>query len=402
MVSFFIGPNSLTCITIPAGFDGAITSGPKALVGSAPTAGLSVIYYGGMIPSLVVALSLAIHSPAIEGEVVDKSGLPVVGAAVCILDGATGVPVDLETSKPFTDGDTGFEDAMGNLAFALTDEEGAFRFDDVAPGTYRLLAQSWVNAPAPSGLLEVNGAIVHVRGRSAVTVKAEQTTHISLTPLGDAELVLGDHAANDATLLLVSKRPPVGPTILGYPGWPGQFLGSLVAYNRMPDGVTTVRGLPDGDVHVSLFSADNNGGPAAASVKLSTATAMFAKLHFMASWSDGIHGPPPELADVVTHLSKVSREDRMNLFRQASEGMPEMRGMTALGMVEAMMKAAKRTVEYRDGKSATLLELSAALAHLSLMEHMEKRGMRPNPWKAAEVRPATLTERRRDTRRASE
>ena len=269
-----------------------------------------------MIMSLFLSLAAVVTTGQINGEVVDQGGAPVTGAVVLVLDGETGVPIRRNTSAPFPDGDVDMESAMADIAFARTDDDGSFEFSEIPAGDYRLFAQSWIDVPPPSSLLGVNGPIIHVRGTAMISVVAGETTPVRIRPLGDSTLVLGDHAANDETLLLLSTSPTRGDVALGFMAWPGPFLKSLVGFNRMPDGMTTVRGLPQGEIHIAVFSADNNGGHGAASVTLDNDVPMYVKIPIVAPWSNGIHQPPPELEDLTHRVAEWTREQRSAFVRR--------------------------------------------------------------------------------------
>jgi hypothetical protein len=346
-----------------------------------------------IIPPLFLALAAAANTGQIDGEVVDHRGEPVSEAVVCVLDVESGVPVRRETWAAFTDGDGDMESAMMDIAFVRTDEAGRFQLGDVPEGDYRLLAQSWVDATQPSNVLEVNGPIIHLRGTAAVTVAAEETAAVRIRPLGSATLVLGDHAANDETLLVLSTSPPHGDAALGFMAWPGPFLQSMIGFNRMPNGVTTVRGLPEGEIHVALFSADNNPGFGSASLTLAAETPMYLRMPFIAAWSDGIHQPPPALEELTTRVAEWTNAQRAVIAQQWMELFADPEdpdaGLTSRSMARAMLKAADGRVEVSDGVTAPLLDVMAALRYVALKEQLERQGRTPNPWRPAEIRPAT-------------
>lgn len=238
----------------------------------------------------------AIGPAAIIGRVLDADDMPVAGVLVSVCDAATGAPVRNGTWAPFADDPGDVETALMDLAAATTDANGRFRLVDVAPGRYRLLAQSWDAQPTPPNALSTNGRTVRVRGLVEIDLQPGETESVELLPLGTAILILGDHAGNDDTLVMVSLGAPLADPIVGFFAWPGPFLQELVAFNRMPDGVSTIRGLPAGDAHVVVFSADNVPGFGATSVTLDPAWPTCVEIPFVVTWSDGVHSPPPRLA----------------------------------------------------------------------------------------------------------
>jgi hypothetical protein len=63
-------------------------------------------------------------------------------AVVFLLDGKTGLPLASGARGPF-DTTNAHPFQFSDYCHAVTDETSAFRFDDVPPGTYRLVAQAW-------------------------------------------------------------------------------------------------------------------------------------------------------------------------------------------------------------------------------------------------------------------
>ncbi|MFG0283563.1 MAG: hypothetical protein ACF8R7_04005 [Phycisphaerales bacterium JB039] len=343
-----------------------------------------------MLESLVLAALAHAEPGSIGGRVLDGAGAPGAGAAVIVTDAATGVPVRRATWAPFTDGPGDTEAAMADIAFAVTGEDGSFSFGAVEPGEYRLLAQSWVGEPDPPGALEVNAKVVHVRGAAMVELKPGEVERIEMRPLGSATLVLGDHAGNNETLVVVSTAPLRTDPILGFGGWVGPFLQSMAGFNRMPDGETIFRGLPEGEAHVAVFSADNIAGCGGATVTLDDDQPMWVKMPFVVSWSDGVHSPPPRLEELTKAIAELPPEERAALRERYAPELPP--DLTAERLLATASKFRSEQVELPGGQRAAAIDVTTAIAYAALRGRLEKAGRPLNPYRAAEVRPARAEE----------
>lgn len=342
-----------------------------------------------MLTLLLTTLLALADTGSVSGRVLDHAGQPVTDAVVCIMDAESGIPVRRATWRPFPSEADDIEDAVTDIAFVTTDDTGTFKVESIPAGRYRLLAQSWIDQPDPDGVLEVNSKIVHVRGVAVIDLEAAEHEQIEIRPLGTATLIMGDHAPNDGTLVVVSTEPPRADPILAFAGWSGPFMQHMIAANRMPDGVTTFRGLPEGPVHLAIFSTDNVPATGAARVTLSKDWPMWIRIPFVAAWSDGVHEPPPHLEKLTNRIENLPMEDLVRLREQM---MPPDRaeGRSLFAVIGAAARQLDDEFGLPDGTTVRGADLMAAMGYASLRTQFETTGRTPNPYRAAEVRPATL------------
>ena len=196
---------------------------------------------------------------------------------------------------------------------------------------------------------------------------------ITLRADGNGVLHIDQHVGNNETFLLVSSEPLAGDAILGYWAWDARFLGGLLAYNRMPDGVTTVRGLPAGKLYVSMFAADNVPGFANAEVEIKPDQTTRLSTPFVAGWSDGRHDPPPRLQPLFDDfkagkftLAGVLGDERADKFN-----------MYALFQTtSAAFGPLDRVVELPGGGTATVADLLAVKLYGDLQRGVAQRQAR--------------------------
>jgi hypothetical protein len=199
-------------------------------------------------------------SGSLSGSVLDAQDEPVVGAAVILCDSATGIPLATKTYRTLAETILTGGSPM-DVAFAITDQRGEFSFNKIPLGRYALLAQSWPGKDSLKGILEVNGAEVELRGVARdLEVTAESTPSVELRPLGTGVLHVDEQVGNDGVLLVISTAEPRADPILGFVGWGGPFAKNIIGGNRMPKGLTTIRGLPEGTAHAVVFANDDSPG----------------------------------------------------------------------------------------------------------------------------------------------
>ena len=324
---------------------------------------------------------------SIRGTVRAADDAPVPNTIVILCDAATGIPVRRTTWQPFTDTDGDILASAADIATTNTANTGTFAFDAVAPGRYRIVAQSWRDTPRARGPLDVNGTVVHLRGvTDTVDLEPGEFESVDIRPLGDATLVMADLAPNNETLVVVSLAPTTADPILGFAGWNGPFMRSAIGANRMPRGRTTLLGLPAGEVHVAIFSADNVPGWGAATVTLDEDRPTRLDLPFVVAWSDAVHSPPPDLEDLTDTIAAMSEADRIALMRRLG---PEMRDAgSPLAAMAALGPRLDDPVELANGTRSTTGRVVAAIGYASLRAYVESRGRTPNPYRAPESRAA--------------
>jgi len=256
-----------------------------------------------ILSTLLLAPSVAVTAGEIGGQVVDSLQSPVSGATVLLCDQATGIPIDSDTLKPFQRG----TNLPPHLATAVTDERGRFRFHSVSNGLYRLVSQSWTGTPSVRDIFEVHGKEIHLRGAvNSVRVPSPQALDLLIQPPGTASASLNEHFGNDDSLLVISPMPLSTDPILGFTSWQGPFLQHAIGINRMPGGVTYIHGLPEGRIHLSIFSNDNNGGIGEGMIEARAGETVVSEyIPIVCSWSNGRHDPPPPLQATFREMKGI-------------------------------------------------------------------------------------------------
>lgn len=285
---------------------------------TAPSPPLDDAEFAPMLTPLVLTLvGAAASAPtgAITGKVAAVPGLPLAGVEVLLLADATGYPLGRRSKgSVFEPDERGRRDVLGDWWMERTDGTGAFRFDGVPPGTYRLVAQSWrdgdVEAPrqGDEGKPTVLRPAIttDLRGfKGGVEVEGPGPTAIELEPPGDGILVYDRGAPNDDVYLALSLAPLAGDPILGFVAWRGPFAANAVGLVRMQGGQCVVRGVPRRHVHFSVFGNDNTPGFATGSFRGNLRRIHTSSANMVAPWSDGRHDPPERLAPVVAAVREA-------------------------------------------------------------------------------------------------
>lgn len=253
---------------------------------------------------------------AIGGQLATSDGHAVAigDAVVFLLDGESGMPLSPETRRPL---DVQSPEALERLAafdeywHAVTDQQGAFRFDGVPPGTYRLVAQSWGGVAGmargkpkslrtdpgdePTGNLLLHGVAANV------VVQPGQETAATCQRLGDGVLHLVTDPEEPHNYVLLSQSEPLGPPVLGPVAWGPKFIAGVAGITRMETGRLVVEGLPEGRmIHVGLLNYDNSVGLGGGSYQVDAITEV--RLPIYAGWSNGKKDPSPELMELTELL----------------------------------------------------------------------------------------------------
>jgi hypothetical protein len=323
------------------------------------------------------ALGLSVGTLA--GRVVDADGLPVAGATVVPFEREHGLPLHHERLVPFVDVflEDGDDRELMRLVHAVTDAEGHFRIERMPAGAYRVVAQTWDGAEQPvTEPLQTHGELVWLRGViEEVPVPSAAAEDLFLAPLGDATLMVDHDCGNDESLMVVSRAPTSADPVLGFAGWAGPFMRGLLAANRMPDCLTTVRGLPPGKVYAAFFSADNNPGFGDAALELVNGETTRLTQRFVAGWSDARHDPPAALAELVEEVANL--EERPAIFAEIMAAvkaeMDRHPARRPFAMWTAVVPFLDRQVEWPDGRTLRLADLLAADAYVRLQRYVGKR-----------------------------
>ena len=332
---------------------------------------------------LLAILVLTVRSDAagpakfgIAGKVVDVNDKPVEAACVLLCEQESGAPLTKDTSR------TLIQDMIDDkwpleLAFQVTGQEGRFAFEDLPAGEYRLIAQSWIAGAQPfKGPLEVNGTEVVLRGvADHVRVTDVSSPEVVIRPLGTGGIAVRLEDANDDSLLVLSTSPTRVDPILGFVGWGGPFLENMLGGNRGPKGVSVVRGLPEGKVHVALFANDNHPGFGEALVDVRPDITTTVKMPIVAVWSDAHHDPPVRLLPVMKQIQSPDRMADLLMKQGVDLPAPEyitQRQHKIAGYLDCQ-------IELPGGGKADAADVLAALAYLRLRQHrdeMEARSRR--------------------------
>ncbi|MFG0305539.1 MAG: carboxypeptidase-like regulatory domain-containing protein [Phycisphaerales bacterium JB040] len=348
-------------------------------------------------PAILLALccASALGQADVEVRVRDQNGDPAPRSNVVVCHAPTGIPV-LKSGVPFTRQDP--EQSASQILFVQTDRDGLARFEDLPPGSYRVVAQAWEGAPSPFALLDPNGVEVHLRGVSRVFDVPESgenhdagrgedhhaTIRLELAPPGTGVLEMDLRMPNDETLVVVSAAPMGADPVLGFAGWNGDFMRGMLGGNRMPAGRTRFTGLPEGEVHVGVFAGDNVPGFGAATVRIDPERVATLDVPLVVMWASGVHSPPPALEPLAEKISGLAPEQMNDIAKRFRAG-PD----AARGPVHAMASLAPlldETYTFEDGEVATLGEVFAALAYTLMQRTITGQGYRPNAY-----RPPTVT-----------
>ncbi len=308
----------------------------------------------------------------IKGFVFDREGKPAAGVQVALCDEGTGIPIARDSYIPFT-----FSIMLGTFTDKLehrtTDDNGAFAFEHIPIGRYRLVAQTWKDADSVKSLLDVNGeeiALFGVADNIRLTTGSVVTMRIS--PSGNGILRIDEDAPNDDIYMVISTAPPRADPILGFAAWGGEFMKNMIGGNRMPAGRSTIYGLPEGTVYISLFANDNKPGFASGKVDIKSGSMTSVYLPIVAAWSNAKHDPPPELAELVQELKSLDIEKEKELSSVLEElysKAPE--GFEGVNLV--IGPYLDRTVELSTGRRARFAEVFAAMKYIELQEKMSTR-----------------------------
>jgi hypothetical protein len=270
----------------------------------------ALLFITGLIDTTTQAETIARFE--IEGTIVKPDdGCNQTVVVLCDLD--SGEPLCRSTMRPFTTAMTNDEHALDWL-FTSPDASGRFQFTNVLSGNYAVVAQAWKGEMEPTNLLNYRSQTVHLLGREEVQVPSENAKNLKLTPPGTKSIQFNQKFGNEGGLLILSTRPQFGDAILGFFGWGTNFLSHIIGFNCIPNGITTVHGLPD-EVYASIFMNDNN--PGFGSMKLPMGETNDVRMPIVAGWSDGYKIPPTNLVWLVD-LLQTNKVDTVKLLGLAS------------------------------------------------------------------------------------
>ncbi len=329
----------------------------------------------------------------IRGQLLDAESEPVADALVLACDPETGLP--LCGPKWLSFGAVpDMQIAMSSMRTATTAADGSFSFDNAPDRPIKLLAQQWSKPPKPPKPIDVNGAIVKFVAAPHI-VKEDATDPVKLSAAGTAVLKIEAESANNETLVIVSTSATIADPIMGFSGWNGPFMRDAIAWNRMPLGQTLFVGLPAGTVHVTIFSADNNPGfGQALNVELREGHMTSVEIPWVASWSDGVHTPPPGIAEVRVKMEKASLFAPMSWLTYLNDRnivMPERKpGSRMIIFPPDMLRT---MVDLPDeGGQVSVGDSLAALAYENMRVQVVEPGRTLNPYREPVVKIEPLPE----------
>jgi len=305
-------------------------------------------------------------SVVISGKVLDDNNRPVNNAIVIICDQNSGVPLYKQTMQPVTTQWLGGNQTT-DIAYYETDSNGGFTFENLQPGRYRLIAQSWLTGKEIKGLLEINGLLIKLYGTAEnIEVSPSMSVYVEIKPVGNGTLLIDEKMPNDETFLVISTAPTSADPILGFASWSGDFIKNMIGFNRMPEGKTSVYGLPEGTIYVSMFAADSVPGFAEGKVQIEAdSTVMLPYTQFVNSWSDSRHTAPEELKGLVEELKSANIDPNspiIELYRRIqTQGLKNQYQYTS-----ALIEHLNDEFELPSGRVETFGRIAAGLAYISL------------------------------------
>jgi len=238
---------------------------------------------------------------------VESTG-PFQGPAVVFLcDAMTGMPVWAKSEVPLN--------GLEAFRHEVSDDQGSFRFKDVPPGKYRLVAETWEGIRGLPKFPDGTPETVTIRGICEdVLVSSAGTTgdivNVRLTPLGTRSVELLPDPAEGSAFVVLSKKQPIGGETFAGISWGREFLTNALLITHLSHPKLKVHGLPEKtEVTMSAFYYDNLPGMGGATWNTSQQAIVQFKIY--AGWSNGhrLGDPPPELKDLteycLTHAAEV-------------------------------------------------------------------------------------------------
>jgi len=317
------------------------------------------------------------NAGTITGKVFDTADQSVSGALVILCDQNSGVPVCKETFRPFTEAVSAEKgDPLKDIVYVVTNDQGCFSFEKVPVGEYRLVAQSWKDAEEFKGIFEINGKEIQLHGIAEhIRVCSEISPDIVLRPLGTGVLQVDEDMPNDETLLVISTSPTRADPILGFAGWDGAFMQNMIGGNRMPEGKTTIYGLPEGKVYLAMFAADSVPGWTEGQAEITpNTTTVMENIPFVNSWSDSRHHPSEKLKPLVEELKSTELPQEHPLtdfYRKLQWEMGA--GTGPWHYTQVVIKYLDKEFELPSGRKATFGDIAAARRYIDLQRFVKER-----------------------------
>lgn len=294
----------------------------------------------------------------IAGKVVDAMGAPIENAVVVLCDDESGIPLNAGTQGPFTDS----LEQNTEILFRVTGSDGAFQFEGMRNGKYKLVAQSWPEATEPiTEIMRMNGPTLRICGyMRGVQAKDDRSRELMLRPLGTgrATITTAPAVPNDDAILLLSTKSPIGDPILAFWSWGPSFTLGCIGASAMKHGALTIEGLPEGKVHASVFANDNNPGFGAGSLVVKGDAESTLVVNLVAGWSDGFKTPTGNVAKAYESLGSV---DEARAFVDTLESnLPESTQAKHFGDLLTLNGGYDKKVELPNGTECRIADALAA------------------------------------------
>jgi hypothetical protein len=270
------------------------------------------IALAGKLPAQEPPAPHAVETPgSIVGGVIDTRGRDmesvVTGRAVVFLcDGKTGLPLAKDASGAF-DTTNAHPFQFSDYCHAVTDENSAFQFENVPPGTYRLVAQAWAGVSGMADALpggkgaEPSSTLILYGVAENVVVKPGEQTYAQCLRSGDGVISLLTDPEVEHNFIVISNNPLAGDGVLGPIGWGSEFVAGALGITRGENARLTIVGLPHGArVHVGLMNYDNSVGMGGGEFVVGQSEP--ALLPVYAFWSNGKDEPSPRLLKLTEAL----------------------------------------------------------------------------------------------------
>ena len=310
----------------------------------------------------------------IAGRVLKAHGPGVPNAIVLLCDQASGLPISRATSGPVIDDEHNIRDARQDIAFVTTDINGAFHFDGLLEGTYRVIAQTWIGTEPAVHPFAKNGPIVTLRGTADnISVPSEAARDLEIRPLGTGTLVSMTGHQGRADLLFVSTEPPAGDPILGPLAFFGDFATHIIAYGHTDHGKLTVRGLPDTPGWYFLESYDNvPGSGGGRKVTIPPGGVVPVRDSMVAGWSNARHTPPQRLQPLMEEVKLLEKEEGFGIVITLITGDPQHENLylntASLDDYLSQYGDLQRIITLPSGTEATVADLLAVDWYIDLPE----------------------------------
>jgi len=304
---------------------------------------------------------------SIQGQVGEPG---VAGVAIFICDAKSGLPLDPEKHRPFLDDLKGFN----GFLFARTDTAGHFCFTNIAPGEYRLVAQT---LPTNSGFPKGDAILppadeVHLYGTAENIVVPSRRAHsIAIHPIGSGTFTF-DQQFPDGSSVLVSTRPLAGDPVLGFLGWSDDFVSHIVGVGTVPFRRTIkLAGLPERNLHVVIYVNDEIMPFGAADYDVLPKTPQ--NIPIVSGSSESQHEPPPKIRHILDVLEAHQTTGFHLINPKAVLRMRNPDPRVYIPDIKAQLGPLDRVILLPNGEKAAVADVFAADCYKRLLEKFGKR-----------------------------